>query len=103
MQMTYDLFAILFHCPLKRAQDSRGDRLLVTVSSYTMVAHRSITGYFGAPVKQLKRKGNPSAENTGVIEKKHCDSPTIPVRKFRVSWKETFPCWVVHDVNDNTL
>ena len=68
-----------------------------------MVAHRSVTGYFGAPVKQLKRKGNPSAENTGVIEKKHCDSPTIPVRKFRVSWKETFPCRVVHDVNDNTL
>ncbi|CAH3027158.1 unnamed protein product [Porites evermanni] len=48
-----------------------------------MVAQQSITGYFGAPVRQPKKKGNPSAENTGVIEKKHCDSPTVPVRKFR--------------------
>ena len=34
-----------------------------------MVAQRSIRGYFGALVKQQKRKGNPSAENTWVIER----------------------------------
>ena len=58
MQVTYDLSTILFHCALKWAWDSWGDRLLhlletllVTVSSYTMVAQRSITGYFRAPVK----------------------------------------------------
>ena len=69
-----------------------------------MVAQRSIRGYFSAPVKQQKRKGNPSAENTGVIEKKHCDSPTLRVRKpFQESWKEIFPCWVVNDANDNTV
>ena len=67
-----------------------------------MVAQRSIIGYFGAQVKQPKRKGNPSAENTVVIEKKHCDSPAVRVRKFQESWKETF-LWVVHDVNEDVM
>ena len=48
-----------------------------------MVAQWSITGYFGAPVKQPRRKGNPSAKDTGVIEKKHGDSPTVRVWKFQ--------------------
>ena len=60
------------------------------------------TGYFGAPTKQPKRKGNISAENTGVIEKKHFDSPMVWVRKFQESWKETFP-EVVHKENANTI
>ena len=69
-----------------------------------MVAQRSIRGYFGALVKQQKRKGNPSAENTGVIEKKHCDSPMVRVRKlFQESWTEIFPCWVVNGANDTTI
>ena len=68
-----------------------------------MVAQRSIIGYFGAQVKQPKRKGNPSAKDTGVIEKKHGDSLTVRVRKFQESWKETFPCWIVHGANNNTV
>jgi len=68
-----------------------------------MVAQWSVTGYFGAPVKQPKRKGNSSTKDTGVIEKKHGDSPMVQVQKFQESWKETFPCWVVHDANNNTV
>ena len=79
-------------------------RSWLTVSSYTMVAQWSIRGYFGALVKQQKRKGNPSAENTGVIEKKHCDSPMVRVWKlFQESWTEIFPCWVVNGANDTTV
>lgn len=64
-----------------------------------MADQRSIKGYFGAPVKQLKRKAKPLAENTEMNEKKkQSDSPTVRVRKFQESWKETFP-WVVHDAN----
>ena len=37
-----------------------------------------------------------------VIEKKHCDSPTVRVRKFQESWKETF-LWVVHNVNEDVI
>ena len=83
MQVTYDL-SILFHCALKAAWHSSGIDFCIynrhswlTVSSYTMVAQQSIRGYFGALLKQQKRKGNPSAENTLVIEKKHCDSPMV--------------------------
>ena len=35
-----------------------------------MADQRNVEGYFGAPEKQLKRKGNPSAESTVVKEKK---------------------------------
>ena len=69
-----------------------------------MVAQQSIRGYFGALVKQQKRKGNPSAENTGVIENKHCDGPMVRVRKpFQESWTDIFPCWVVNGANDTTV
>ena len=62
---------------------------------------RSIKGYFGATGKQLKRKAEPSPENTEVNEKKkQSESPTVRVRKFQESWKDTFP-WVVHDGNQD--
>ena len=35
--------------------------------------------------------------------KKHCDSLTVQVPKLWESWKETFPCRVVHDANNNTV
>lgn len=64
-----------------------------------MADQRSIKSYFGAPVKQLKRKAKPCTESTVVNEKKkQRDNPTARIRKFQESWKETFP-WVVHDAN----
>ena len=51
----------------------------VSVSTCTMMAdQRSIKCYFGAPVKQLKRKAKPLAENTDENEKKkQFDGPTL--------------------------
>ena len=44
----------------------------------------NIKGYFGAPVKQLKRKAIHSAESTAVNEKKtKSDNPTVRVRTFQ--------------------
>ena len=51
MQVTYALSAILFHCTLNGAWDSWGDRLL---HLFIDPAQQSITGHFGAPVKQPK-------------------------------------------------
>ena len=67
-----------------------------------MADQRSIKSYFGAPVKQLKRKAKPT-ESTMVNEKKkQRDNPTARIRKFQESWKETFP-WVVHDANQDVM
>ena len=44
-----------------------------------MADQRSIKSYFGAPVKQLKRKAKPSTESTVVNEKKkQRDNPPLP-------------------------
>ena len=43
----------------------------------------TIKGYFGAPLKQLKRKAIHSAESTAVNEKTKSDNPTVRVRKFQ--------------------
>ena len=62
-----------------------------------------LRGYFGAPVKQLKRKAIHSAESTVVNEKKtKSDNPTVQVQKFQEFWKDTF-LWVVHDVNQDVM
>ena len=42
-----------------------------------MADQQSIKGFFGAPVKQLKRKAKPSPESTMVNEKKKSDNPTV--------------------------
>ena len=56
-----------------------------------MADQGNLKGYFGAPVKQLKRKAIHSAESTAVNEKKtKSDNPTVRVRKFQEFWKDTF-------------
>lgn len=57
---------------------------------HDMADQRRIKGYFGVPVKQLKRKAKPSAEKAKAKEKKkQSNSPTVQVRKFQESWKYT--------------
>ena len=79
-------FVHLLICPLSHFQHI-----------HTSVAdQRSIKGYFGAPVKQLKRKAKPLTESTVVSGKKETDNPTVWV------WKLTF-LWVVHDANQDVM
>ena len=44
------------------------------------------------------------AESTDLNEKKknQSDTPTVQVRKFQESWKDTFS-WVVHDANQDVM
>lgn len=67
-----------------------------------MADERSIKSYFGAPVKQLKRKAKPTESTVVSEKKKQRDNPTARIRKFQESWKETFP-WVVHDANQDVM
>ena len=68
-----------------------------------MADQRSIKGYFGVPVNQLRRKAKPSGESTVVTDEgKKSDNPTVQVRKFQESWKDTFQ-WVVHNVNQDVM
>ena len=67
-----------------------------------MADQRSIKSYFGAPVKQLKRKAKPKESTVVSEKKKQRDNPTARIRKFQESWKETFP-WVVHDANQDVM
>ena len=67
-----------------------------------MADQRSIKSYFGAPVKQLKRKAKPTESTVVNEKKKQRDNPTARIRKFQESWKETFP-WVVHDANQDVM
>ena len=71
--------------------------------THNVTDQRSIEGYFGATGKQLKRIAEPLPENTEVNEKKkQFESPTVRVRKFQESWKDTFP-WVVQDANQDLI
>ena len=63
----------------------------------------NLKGYFGAPVKQLKRKAVHSVESTAVNEKKtKSGNPTDRVRKFQEFWKDTF-LWVINDANQDVM
>ena len=56
----------------------------------------NLKGYFGAPVKELKRKAVHKAESTAVNEKKTKSG------KFQEFWKDTF-LWVIHDANQDVI
>ena len=63
----------------------------------------NLQGYFGAPVKQLKRKAVHSAESTAMNDTKtKSRNPTVRVRKFQEFWKDTL-LWVIHDANQDVM